>query len=91
MKVFVDRTSDLLSVEDLKSKGRALRGKVAYLASTSINETADDSFLNSFINTFEYLGIKYGANIHINCHEGFDDKSCETEIFDFVKVIDRNS
>ena len=87
MKVFVDRLSDFLSIEELKIKGRQLRGKSAYVVSTSISETIDDSFLDSFVNTFEYLGIKYGGCIHTDCNNGFDAQSCEIEVLDFVKKL----
>nr|MCS5593016.1 NAD(P)H-dependent oxidoreductase [Porticoccaceae bacterium] len=34
MKIFIDRTSDLLDVEELKSIGRRLRNKTAYVVCT---------------------------------------------------------
>ncbi len=87
MKTFVDRLSDFLSFEELLEQGRELRNKVAYVVSTSISETAGDSFLDSFIHTFEYLGMKYGGSIHLDCKQGFDPDICESDIVDFVKKL----
>lgn len=87
MKIFVDRFSDFLSVEALKNKGRKLRGKFGYVASTSVSETIDRSFINSFSNTFEYLGMKNGGFIHVNCENGFDFTGCENDVANFVKKL----
>ena len=51
MKVFIDRTSDFLDLEELKDIGRRLRGKSAYIVCTSISDDADGSFLGSFKDT----------------------------------------
>ncbi|MFT5674298.1 MAG: multimeric flavodoxin WrbA [Paraglaciecola sp.] len=87
MKTFIDRMSDFLSVEELTDIGRKLRTKVGYVVSTSISEKVDDSFMDSFINTFEYLGIEYGGFVHADCKNGFDSTSCENDIIDFVKKL----
>ena len=49
MKTFIDRTSDLLDVEELKDIGRRLRNKIAYVVCTSISSEADRPFLASFL------------------------------------------
>ena len=59
MKIFIDRTSDFLDVEELKDMGRRLREKIAYIVCTSISSDADISFLKSYKDTFCYLGMKY--------------------------------
>jgi len=87
MKIFIDRMSDFLSVEELKDKGRELRNKVGYVVSTSISEEVDSSFLNSFIDTFEYLGIKYGGFVHLNCQNGFDITEAEKDINSLVTKV----
>lgn len=87
MKTFIDRFSDFLSVEELKDKGRKLRGKSGYVVSTSISEEIDNSFINSFSDTFQYLGMEYGGFIHVNCEKGFDLTGCEDEITHFVKKL----
>ena len=48
MKVFIDRTSDFLDVDELKDIGRRLRNKTGFVACTSISSDADSSFLKSF-------------------------------------------
>jgi len=87
MKVFVDRLSDFLSVKELKDKGRKLRGKIGYVVSTSVSQEIDNSFLDSFINTFEYLGMGYGGCIHINCESGYSAKDNERDITHFIEKL----
>ncbi|MBS0387774.1 MAG: NAD(P)H-dependent oxidoreductase [Proteobacteria bacterium] len=71
MKVFLDRLSDYLDLPDLLPEGRRLRGKQAYIACTSICEQAPASFVNTFVDTFEYLGMRYGGIAHANCEHGY--------------------
>ncbi len=87
MKVFIDRMSDFLSIEELNSKGKELRSKVGYVVSTSVSDNIADSFIDSFTNTFDYLGLEYGGYIHVNCENGFDPDACQNDIIDFVKKI----
>jgi len=87
MKIFIDRMSDFLSVEELKDKGRELRNKVGYVVSTSISEELDPSFINSFTDTFEYLGIKYGGCVHLDCKNGFDLLTSQKSIDNFVNKL----
>ena len=87
MKVFIDRTSDLLDVEELKSIGRRLRNKTAYVVCTSISPEADRSFLNSFKDTFEYLGIDYGGHIHADCENGYDPHKYTDEVKKFIQSV----
>lgn len=91
MKIFIDRMSDFLSVEELKDKGRELRNKVGYVVSTSISEEIDHSFINSFTDTFGYLGIKYGGFIHLDCKNGFDLSASENDIDNFVNKLSLNN
>lgn len=71
MKVFLDRISDYLDLPDLLPEGRKLRGKVAYVACTSICEEASVEFMSAFTETFRYLGMPYGGAIHANCRDGY--------------------
>ena len=87
MKIFIDRMSDFLSVESLKDKGRELRNKAGYVVSTSISEEVDPSFINSFSDTFGYLGIKYGGFVHLNCNKGFDLSADKKNIDHFVTKL----
>lgn len=85
MKIFIDRMSDFLSVEELKNTGRKLRNKIGHVVSTSISEQVDDSFIDSFTNTFGYLGMGVGSSIHVNCENGFNPDSCRPDVLDFIK------
>lgn len=87
MKIFIDRMSDFLSVDDLKEKGRMLRGKTAYVVCTSISLEADESFVASFKNTFEYLGMKYGGCIHADCNDGYIASKYQDDIDTFVTIV----
>ncbi len=87
MKIFIDRTSDFLDVDELKDIGRKLRNKTAYIACTSISDDADNSFLNSLKNTFEYLGMKYGGYVHANCENGYNPTEYKDEVNKFVRSI----
>ena len=87
MKVFIDRMSDFLSLEELKDMGRELRSKAAYVVTTSISAEVDKSFINSFVDTFEYLGLEYQGYIHLNCKNGFESDTHKNEINDFILKI----
>jgi len=89
MKTFIDRMSDFLSVDTLKEKGRKLRGKTGHVISTSISKEADASYTDSFSNTFEYLGMKTGAFMHLNCYEGFPQEACDRNIADFIDSLNQ--
>ena len=88
MKIFIDRTSDFLDLEELKDIGRRLREKTAYVVCTSISSEADRSFINSFKDTFEYLGINYGGHIHANCENGYSPKEYREDVDKFVLLVE---
>ena len=71
MKVFLDRISDFLDLPDLIPEGRRLRGKNAYLVCTSICDEPSPEFVGAFVETFTYLGMRFGGVAHANCHDGF--------------------
>lgn len=87
MKVFIDRTTDLLDIVALKDLGRQLRNKTSYIACTSINREADSAFLTSLINTFTYLGMDYGGHIHANCADGFIPDKYKQDLIQFIKQV----
>lgn len=87
MKVFVDRTSDFLDVDHLKDIGRQLRNKTAYIVCTSISSDADASFINSFKDTFNYLGVKYGGYIHANCENGYEPENYKQDVEKFLTLF----
>jgi len=87
MKVFIDRTSDFLDIEEFKDMGRKLRGKTGYVVCTSISSQADSSFLNAFKDTFEYLGINYGGHVHANCEGGYLASQYTDDVNKFIKLV----
>jgi len=87
MKVFIDRTSDFLDVEELKDIGRRLRKKTGYIVCTSVSNEAAPSFLNSFKDTFEYLDMNYGGHVHANCEKGYSPNEYIEDVSTFVKAV----
>lgn len=71
MKVLLDRISDFLEVPDLLPKGRRLRGKNAFIVCTSICDEPSPAFMSSFRETFDYLGMRFGGAVHVNCQKGY--------------------
>lgn len=61
MKVWFDRTSDLISIE--KPIGRALAGTKAAFISVGIEEVLPEGFEVPFRRTFEYFSMEY-----LGCH-----------------------
>jgi len=62
LKVFFDRISDLLYVE--KDLGRKLRGKNMAMISCGSGPELKDEFSMPFIESANYLGMKYLGNVH---------------------------
>jgi len=87
LKIFIDRTSDFLDIEELKDIGRRLREKTAYIVCTSISTDADRSFLNSLKDTFEYLGMNYGGHVHANCVNGYTPNDYKEDVEKFVRLV----
>jgi multimeric flavodoxin WrbA len=87
MKVFLDRISDFLELPDLLSDGRRLRGKMAYVVCTSIYEEAPKSFLGSFTDTFDYLGMHFGGIAHANCCDGYVSTKHDVEAKEFARLV----
>lgn len=87
MKVFLDRISDFLDLPDLLEEGRRLRGKRAYLVCTSIYDEAAPSFINAFLDTFSYFGMRYGGVGHINCRDGYIPAVYEPVALGFAQCV----
>jgi multimeric flavodoxin WrbA len=91
VKVFLDRISDFLELPDLVNDGRRLRGKTAYVVCTSIYEHAPTSFIGSFAETFEYLGMHFGGVAHANCRNGYISEKHDDEAKKFVRLVKSHS
>lgn len=87
MKVFLDRISDYLDLPELVDQGRRLRGKTGWVVCTSIYDEVPASFLGSFRDTFEYLGLRFGGVGHANCRDGFDAGKHEVEAQRFMQLM----
>jgi multimeric flavodoxin WrbA len=87
MKVFLDRISDFLDLPDLLSDGRRLRGKQAYVVCTSIYDEPPASFIGAFLDTFNYLGMRFGGIAHANCREGYVPATHDIEAAAFVRHL----
>jgi multimeric flavodoxin WrbA len=62
MKAFLDRFTDLLTIE--KDLGRKLRDKKMAVITTSTGENLGDNFWLPFVATASYLGMDYLGNTH---------------------------
>jgi multimeric flavodoxin WrbA len=87
MKIFLDRISDLLDVPELLEQGRRLRGKLAYVLCTSIEEQPTSAFMDAWRETFAYLGMHYGGLLHANCRDGYVAGNYQGDIEAFVRQL----
>jgi NAD(P)H-dependent FMN reductase len=87
MKVFLDRLSDLLDIEELLPQGRRLRGKTAFVACTSIVDEVAPPFIGAFRDTFEYLGMRYGGLLNANCQDGYEAAKYQPELRRFIARV----
>lgn len=87
MKTFLDRISDLLSVSDLLDLGRQLRGKKAYVLSTSVSSDISGAFISCFKETFHYLGMDYGGYLHADCSDDYQAEACERDVQHFIGLL----
>jgi len=83
MKVFFDRFTDLLDNE--KELGRRLRTKKMAAITCSIGDNLGDLFWLPFIETANYLGMKYLGNLHT-----ITDKIDENALIEFAHIISGN-
>lgn len=86
MKCFIDRLSDLLSID--KDTGRKLRGKnLATIASYLVYPEGLDGFEQPLINSAEYLGMGYlGTYFHCS---GTDKKGLDASESSLAHFVDR--
>ena len=89
MKMFLDRISDYLDLAELLDEGRRLRGKAGYVLCTSVDDTPASAFIDSFRQTFEYLGMSFGGFVHVKCESGFVPETCEADVAAFVELLRR--
>jgi len=84
MKTFFDRISDLLHVK--KELGRKLRSKTCSVVSTGASPQPETSFEETFINSFDYLGMKYNGMLYCYCDDKFKLKEHKENINRFIET-----
>ena len=89
MKVFLDRLSDYLDLPDLIPEGRRLRGRIGYVACTSICEEPAAEFMGAFRETFQYLGMHFGGAVHVDCHDGYVPARHDPAAMSFAERVRR--
>ena len=87
LKVFLDRLSDLLDIDELLEQGRRLRGKCAFVACTSVVDEAAPPFIGALRDTFDYLGMRYGGLLNANCENGYEPAKYEADIRRFLALV----
>jgi multimeric flavodoxin WrbA len=87
LKVFLDRISDLLDLDDLLDHGRRLRGKAGYVVCTSIYDKVPKPFVGCFAESFDYLGMRFGGIAHVNCKDGYDPARHDDVATDFARKL----
>jgi multimeric flavodoxin WrbA len=87
MKAFLDRITDFLDLPELLAEGRRLRGKIGYVVCTSIYDEVPAPFLGAFLDTFDYLGMRFGGIAHANCVNGHDFAKHEAAALAFARAV----
>lgn len=91
MKVFLDRISDYLELPDLLPLGRRLRGKSAYVVCTSISDEPAEAFTSAWRETADYLGMRFGGLVHVNCQDGYCASVHDGEAASFASLVVQSS
>lgn len=82
LKVFFDRITDLLDYE--KELGRQLRSNKMAVITCSIGNHLGEYFWMPFVETSNYLGMKYIGNLHTITGQ-IDEK----DLIEFIAVINK--
>jgi len=84
MKMFFDRLTDLLSIEE--EIRRKLRNKYMAVTSSSNGDNLEDNFWPPFKKSAEYLGMNYVTNLHT-----FQDKLEIEKISEFMLTLEEKT
>lgn len=82
MKVFFDRISDLLMID--KDLGRQMRGKKMAVLSCASDANIKDGFYMPFVESANYLGMTYLADVHGWIEEGQIPRILHPKLNDFI-------
>ena len=85
MKIFFDRISDCLKTE--KETGRKLRGMEIAVLSCGSDKVLKDGFHMPFIETANYLGMNYTADVHCWVEDNIISKEVEHRLHQFIQAI----
>jgi len=75
MKAFLDRITDFLDLP------------IGYVVCTSIYDEVPAPFLGAFLDTFDYLGMRFGGMAHANCQNGYDPAVHEGAAGAFARLV----
>jgi len=85
MKTFIDRTTELLDIPELKSKAKLLKNKKAYVVTTSANDKVSPTFSSFFSSVFNYFEMKFAGLLHVNYRDGHSELNNERNISKFLE------
>ncbi len=85
MKVFFDRLSDLLTIEE--ESGRALKGKYMGALSCSEGNNLGEQFWLPFSETAKYLGMKFTGGLHLQIKDEELNEQNISELHNFIDNI----
>jgi hypothetical protein len=85
LKVFFDRISDILRTH--KNTGRKLRGKNMAMISCSNRDDLKEGFTMPFVESANYLGMKYLGSIHTYVQNDLIDDNMKLRIDEFINML----
>jgi multimeric flavodoxin WrbA len=85
LKVFFDRISDILRTH--KNTGRKLRGKNMAMISCSNRDDLKEGFTMPFVESANYLGMKYLGSIHTYVENDLIDDNMKLRIDEFINML----
>jgi len=89
MKTFFDRLTDLLRIE--KETGRKLRGKNMAMISCGSDGKLNECFRMPFIESSNYLGMKYLGDVHAWIENGEIPQKVKIDLRHFINKIKTSS
>ena len=85
MKIFFDRISDCLKTE--KETGRKLRGKEMAVLSCGSDKELKNGFHMPFIETANYLGMKYVGEVHCWLEDNEIPEDVKQQLNRFTSIV----
>ena len=85
MKIFFDRISDCLTTEE--ETGRKLRGKEMAVLSCGSDKELKNGFHMPFIETANYLGMKYAGEVHCWLEDNEIPEDVKQQLNKFTSIV----